>query len=275
MSEDRLTVVTVPCFSGAPWDLKKLDPLSHRPLRTMRLPEGLDDVEAYADFVAEQVSRLSAFVLVGDSFGAIVSLALATRRPDGLKGLVISGGFAANPVTNPLLRMKIGTAKYLPGPLYRALTLRFHAAALASPYDKEGQVPWSKEKSLELFRGNTPYRSYVARAKAAFSANYLVRLHRINVPTLILTPSHDRLIGRQAAEALRAGIPNAMEVVLPRTGHMFRFSHPETYAAAIENFIQGEVFEERGRARAPGAGAARAGVRREGSKSRATGQRPV
>lgn len=244
MYKERLTIVTVPCFSGAPWNLQQLKQLSHRPLQTMRLPEGLDDVEAYADFVAEQVSDLSSYILVGDSFGAVISLALATRQPERLKGLVLSGGFASNPVTDPIMKLKIKLAKFLPGPLYRAITLRFHAASLASPYDNEGQVPWSKSKSLELFRENTPFESYVARAKAAFSADYLDRLERIEVPTLILTPSYDKLIGKQATKRMRAGISHVVEVILPRTGHMFRYSHPETYAAAIEAFIQKSAIYE-------------------------------
>ena len=37
-------IVTVPCFSGAPWDLEKLEPLSDFPLHTMRLPEGEDSM---------------------------------------------------------------------------------------------------------------------------------------------------------------------------------------------------------------------------------------
>ena len=69
------TIVTVPCFSGAPWELEQLTALQHRPLRTMRLPEELDNVAAYADFVANQVRDLNSYVLVGDSFGAVVSLA--------------------------------------------------------------------------------------------------------------------------------------------------------------------------------------------------------
>jgi ubiquinone/menaquinone biosynthesis C-methylase UbiE len=36
----------------------------------MRLPEGLDDIERYADFVSEQVADLDSYVLLGDSFGA-------------------------------------------------------------------------------------------------------------------------------------------------------------------------------------------------------------
>jgi hypothetical protein len=46
----------------------------------------------------------------------------------GLKSLVLAGGFAANLVINPLLKLRIKAARLLPGFLYRAITLRFHAA---------------------------------------------------------------------------------------------------------------------------------------------------
>jgi pimeloyl-ACP methyl ester carboxylesterase len=241
IQKDSPMIVTVPCFSGAPWELKQLKPLSHRPMKTMRLPEAIDDIERYADFVHVEVSGLDKYILVGDSFGAIVSLAFATRQPQGLKALILSGGFAANPVTNPFVKFRIKAARLFPGVLYRALTLRFHAASLASPHDKNGQIPWSKEASRKLFAQNTPYKSYIARAKAAFSANYLNRLGLINVPTLILTPSYDKLIGEKAARQMVDGIPDATEVELKNTGHMFRFTHPETYAAAIDNFLQKRV----------------------------------
>ena len=241
MSKSITTVVTVPCFSGAPWELDQLEPLAHRPLRTMRLPDGVDHIEAYADFVADQVRGLDHYVLVGDSFGAVVALAFATRRPSELRGLVLSGGFAANPVTSLIARAKIGAARFLPGPLYRHVTLRFHAASLASPHDHEGQVALGPADFRRLFLDNTPWRSYTARARAAFSADYRDRLHRVNVPTLILTPSHDELIGPDAAAAMVNGIPGARELLLARTGHMFRFTHPRTYAAAVESFITTRV----------------------------------
>lgn len=236
-----LTFVTVPCFSGAPWELEQLRPLREWPLRTMRLPEGLDDVERHADAVAEEVDDLDEYVLVGDSFGAVVALGFATRRPLGLQALVLSGGFAANPVTNPILKARIKAARYLPGPLYREITLRLHAASLASPHDASGEIPWSKRKSRELFVENTPHRSYVARAKAALEADYRDRLALIRVPTLVLTPSHDELIGREAAKVMLHGIPDATEVVLENTGHMFRFSHPARYAAAVREFVTGRL----------------------------------
>jgi pimeloyl-ACP methyl ester carboxylesterase len=74
--------------------------------------------------------------------------------------------------------------------------------------------------------------------KAAFSANYLEQLNLIQVPTLVLTPAYERLIGKNAARQLVEGIPDAVEVILPNTGHMFRFTHPVTYANAIKEFLK-------------------------------------
>jgi pimeloyl-ACP methyl ester carboxylesterase len=237
----RPTIVTIPCFSGAPWDLEQLTSLADWPLQTMALPDGVDSIDGYADYVGDQVADLDDFVLVGDSFGAVVALAVAARRPLGLRGLVVSGGFAANPVTSRIGRAKIGAARFLPGPLYRELTLRLHAASLASPYDAEGDRVLTERDTADLFRRHTPWRSYTARAKAAFSADYRQQLANIDVPTLILTPEHDTLIGEGAAAILRRGISDSVEHVLPRTGHMFRFTHPVTYSQHIAEFLYARV----------------------------------
>jgi pimeloyl-ACP methyl ester carboxylesterase len=235
------TIVCVPCLAGAPWKLEQFQPLAHRPLKTMRLPDDAPDIEAYADYVADRAASLDRFVLVGDSFGANVSLALATRRPRGLCGLVLSGGFAARPVADPLLGLKIRAARFLPGFLYRQLTLRMHAAALSSQWDAEGEIEWSRERSRQLFVENTPWRAYVGRTRASFEADYRPRLSRIDVPTFILTPSDDKLIGKEAAAEMLNGIPDATEQILDRTGHMFRYTHPRRYAGAVEQFLRSRV----------------------------------
>ncbi|MFD0407915.1 alpha/beta fold hydrolase [Kitasatospora sp. NPDC127116] len=231
------TLVFIPCFSGAPWSAEQLAPYGEAPKRTLRLPEGVDSIERYADHVENAIADLDDYVLVGDSFGANIALALATRRPRGLRALVVSGGFAANPIDSKPMKALAQAMGKAPGPLYRQLTLRFHAHRLASPFDGEGQVPWSEARSRELFLANTPAASFGARVSAVFTADYVDVLDRIQVPTLLLTPSHDVLIGENASKVMLAGIPDAREVVLARTGHMFRFSHPVTYAAAVENFL--------------------------------------
>ncbi|MEY9939018.1 pimeloyl-ACP methyl ester carboxylesterase [Streptacidiphilus sp. MAP5-52] len=236
-AEKNPTLVFIPCFSGAPWSAEQLDPYGEAPKRTLRLPEGVDDMERYADYVENAIADLDDYVLVGDSFGANIALALAVRRPQGLRALVLSGGFAANPVDSKPLKALAQVMGKTRGPFYRQLTLRAHANRLASPFDGEGQVPWTEARSRELFVTNTPAASYGARVSAAFTADYVDALGKIQVPTLILTPSHDVLIGENASKTMLAGIPDAREVVLPRTGHMFRFSHPVTYATAVKDFL--------------------------------------
>ncbi|MDA0566279.1 alpha/beta hydrolase [Streptomonospora sp. S1-112] len=238
------TLVFVPCLSGAPWSPRQLAPYRHRPLRAPRLPEGLAEIEGYADHLAASLADLDGpggYVLVGDSFGANVALALAVRRPAALRGLVLSGGFAANPVTSPLRKGALRVMGRMRGPLYRGPALRAHARTLASPHDTDGQVPWSTADSRRLFLDHTPATSYGARLAAAFAADHTDRLHLVEVPTLILTPSHDVLVGPHAARVLREGIPDAREVVLQDTGHMFRFTHPDTYGAAVEAFLAERV----------------------------------
>ena len=230
------TIVTIPCFSGAPWDDRQLAPFAGRKVRTMRLPEGLDDVEAYADFVAEQVADLGSYVLLGDSFGAVIALTLATRQPSGLVALVLSGGFAANPLPQ-WKGIASRASRFAGGPLYRQGTLRFHAFQLASTFDGAAEIPLTQDDYRQLFIANTPRRSYTARVTSVIEFDVRDRLNRVSVPTLLLTPQDDKLVGEQAAKEMLAGIPDAREVVLPATGHMFRFTYPDLYGHTITDFL--------------------------------------
>jgi pimeloyl-ACP methyl ester carboxylesterase len=176
-------------------------------------------------------------ILVGDSFGAVISLALALRQPTGLRGLVLSGGFAAN----PLPRWKAVAARgsrYAGGPLYRHVTLRIHARELASRFDRDAEVPHRQDDYRRLFIENTPRESYSARVTSVIAFDVRDQLGNVHVPTLLITPADDRLVGARAAQELCQGLPSAHEVVLPRTGHMFRFTHPSTYGQTILEFLQ-------------------------------------
>jgi pimeloyl-ACP methyl ester carboxylesterase len=237
MSPTRPTLVTVPCLSGAPWDERQVAALRAYPVRTMRLPEALDEVDRYADFLAAQVEDLTDYVLVGDSFGAVISLTLALRQPTGLRGLVLSGGFAANPL--PRWKALAGRAsRYTGGPLYRHITLRVHAQELASRFDDDAEVPHRHNDYRRLFIENTPRDSYSARVASVISFDVRDQLAKVHVPALLITPADDRLVGARAAQELREGLPLGHEVVLPNTGHMFRFTHPSLYGQTILEFLQ-------------------------------------
>ncbi|WP_126282600.1 alpha/beta fold hydrolase [Burkholderia stagnalis] len=232
------TLVMIPCFAGAPWRLDQLACLQGRPMRTLRLPDDVCELETLADFIVDQVKDLESYVLVGDSYGAVSSIAVATRQPKGLKGLVLSGGFARSPITSPLLKMLTALVPFFPGPFYRQITLPIHAAQLASSFDKEGEIAWSTGKSRALFIRETPHKAYVNRIRSIRNTDYTALLKRIDVPTLILTPEEDKLIGKEAAGILLKGIKGSQEVIMPRTGHMFRFSHPGAYSLEVRRFLE-------------------------------------
>lgn len=232
------TLVMIPCFSGAPWHLDEMTALQNRAMRTLRLPNDVSELETLADFITDQTKDLESYVLVGDSYGAVSSIAVATRRPKGLKGLVLSGGFAKSPITSPLLKTLAALAPFFPGPFYRQTTLRIHAAQLASSFDRDGEISWSTGKTRALFVKETPHKAYVNRMRSIEKTDYTAQLKNIDVPTLILTPADDKLIGKEAAGILLDGIKHAQEVVMPRTGHMFRFSHPGAYSLEIKKFME-------------------------------------
>ena len=234
----QTTLVMVPCFAGAPWNLTQLTNLRDRPMRTLRLPDDVNDLERLSDFIASEVKDLDSYVLVGDSYGAVSSIAFATRKPKALKGLVLSGGFAKSPITSAFLKALAALCPFFPGPFYRQLTLRIHAMQLASSFDHEGEIPWSPAKTRAFFVKETPHIAYVNRIHSVERADYIQRLKKIDVPTLILTPEEDRLIGEGAAGIMLNGIRGAQEVIMPRTGHMFRFSHPGAYSLEVRKFLE-------------------------------------
>ena len=96
---------------------------------------------------------------------------------------------------------------------------------------------WSARKTREFFARETPHRAYVNRMRSIARADYVERLPCIDVPTLLLTPQEDRIIGKHAAGELLRGIRRSSEVVLAETGHMFRFSHPTLYARQVLRFL--------------------------------------
>lgn len=207
MAATEPTIVTIPCFTGAQWTSRQLAPFGDRRVTTMRLPEDIDDVESYANVVASQVANLDAYVLVGDSFGAVIALTLAIRQPKGLVGLVLSGGFAANPLPR-WKRVAVRASRIALGPAYRQGTLRFHAHQLASQFDTDGENPLNTNDFRQIFLDNTPHRSYVARVRSVLNFDVRHQLHRVNVPTLLLTPQTDTLVGNAAVADLLAGIPD-------------------------------------------------------------------
>ena len=103
------------------------------------------------------------------------------------------------------------------------------------------EIPLTQSDYRQLFIANTPQRTYTARVTSVIDFDVRKRLDQVSVPTLLLTPEDDKLVGEQAAKEMLSGILDAREVILPATGHMFRFTHPDLYGRAITDFLDNGI----------------------------------
>jgi pimeloyl-ACP methyl ester carboxylesterase len=226
----NIPLVLVPCFSGAPWNTVTFAMWRNRKLITGQFQD-VGSMDNYADVVANWTKGLDDYILVGDSFGASVSLALAQRQPPNLRALVISGGFAKADVSL-FTKFRVLAGKLL-GQVGYLISVFFHVQSLGSKYDPPGTAA----ELRDLFLKHTDAKTFIHRGEMILKADLRPGLKRVKVPTLILTPEDDRLIGPLAAKELIEGIPGAEERVLPHTGHLLRFTHEQEYAVAVDEFL--------------------------------------
>ncbi len=226
----NIALVLVPCFSGAPWNTDSFPMWKNRRLITGQLHDA-GSIDNYADLVAGWANGLDEYILVGDSFGASVALALAERQPKNLRALVMSGGFAKVDVSL-FTKFRVVAGKVL-GQTGYPISVYFHVQSLGSKFDP----PDTAAELRDLFLNHSDARTFIRRGEMILKADLRPGLTRVQVPTLILTPEDDRLIGPLAAKELTEGIPGAEEHILPHTGHLLRFTHENEYAAAVDEFL--------------------------------------
>ncbi len=185
-----------------------------------------------ADDAADVIGALGlrAFVLVGHSMGGKVAQLLASRRPRGLRGLVL---VAPSPPV----------ATHLPDA---------DRAALLAAYDTRESVAWVLDHVLtatrlapalreqvitDSLRGAAPARE--AWPNAAMREDLTAEVAAIDVPVCVIVGEHDRVDPVDALrQALLPWIPGARLQVLPGVGHLSPLEAPREVAAAIGRFVE-------------------------------------
>lgn len=222
------SLVLVPGFAGLAWDTSWFDAWHHRIVVTGKLPD-LPTIDKYASFVATWTAGLPHYVLVGDSFGALVALALAARRPPRLAGVVLSGAFLpadvrrwAEPVARAAVDGDSATYRAALQDSLRLLSRRMDTAESAT----------HARRTIEA--GCTP-AVFARRAAMAMGFDGLEALRRLTVPTLVVSP----YVGSQI---VTISTPETDDGSAPRVhvlsgGFLTRFDTPAPYSVAIDSFV--------------------------------------
>jgi len=191
---------------------------------------GLEDLaEDLAEFLAWY--GLEAPPVMGVSFGGVLALEYAARRPHGLSSLIVQGTGARfergllqqvagavlsryplpadNPFVNQFFNLLFGS-RQRPGSLFRFVTRQC----------------WQTDQAVMTHRFRLAERFDITG-----------RLDRIRVPALVLTGERDLLVSPKSLSALCEGIADCRRVALRGCGHLAFAAQPERVAEEVSRFL--------------------------------------
>lgn len=173
--------------------------------------------------------------MVGLSWGGMVAMELATKRPDRLSGIALfDTSCRAEPLRN--------RAKYH---VMGAVERRLGAVPLLM--DRVEKLFFC-DRTLHAHRDVVdPWRSYVAgmdresiwnALRCIFTRRDLTEaLRRVDLPTLVGVGSEDRAQPLRESEWIAATIPNARLAVIPGSGHLSAVENPQAVNAVLLPFL--------------------------------------
>lgn len=169
--------------------------------------------------------------IFGVSQGGVVVQEMAMSAPDRVSTMIVgcSGALTADKPRTPKSRY---IAYYLP----QWLNLKLAPAALYGPACPPGRLA----ADLELLRGEVfEPRGVIAQAKAlaAYSVT-LEQVAQINVPSLVLHGTADKVVPFAAGVELDETLPNSQLIAYEGSGHNFVAEFPDRVAADVLTFTQ-------------------------------------
>ena len=226
------------------------------------IPDGvLDSIDVHAkDLIAliEEL-RLGPVHLVGNSFGAFISLVVARDRPDLVRRLVAQEppivplliGFPPSPPALfklllsrprtglPLARMVFGGVLPVQSMVERgeveASIEKFVRRVALGDAGYEALPHWVKEH----MRLNAGTHAAQFRNNGGFVPFTPADARSIRVPTLVMTGQHSPAGLRVLAAELARHLPDVRTVEIPNASHAMHLANPEATVRAIVEFIGG------------------------------------
>ncbi len=203
-------------------------------------PDGVYTMESMADDVVELLDGLGIngpVALGGLSMGGYVTLALALKYPDRVRGVMLldtrSEGDSAEAAEGREKSARAVLEAGHPGSVVEAMVPKLFAEATIK--EKPDLVA-----SFRTLMEKTPAQGVAGALRAmAVRPDQTGRLGEIRVPSLVVVGEHDVITppegGRRMAEALPAG---RFEII-PGAGHLSPCENPEAVNAVILKFLSG------------------------------------
>lgn len=189
-------------------------------------------VEDYAVAVAHVLRALDCgpAVVVGHSLGGSIAIALAAHRPALVRGLVLIATCLKLPLVDSVGERLVA---FLPGPLRRVFFFSMARKVLFAPDAPADAVAIT----MQELRACRP-ESLMADVRAARAMDLTDQAAALDVPTVVLAGSRDRLTPPALAERLSASIRGSRLRIVDGAGHMLPQEAAQRVNREIVAFVE-------------------------------------
>ena len=194
-------------------------------------------VEEYAETVAEFLEALGSgpVLVVGHSLGGAIAIALAAQRPHAVTGLVLLASCAKLPWVDSSWGRLL---PYVPGPLWKTFFIST-AQKLLFARGVPGHAVSLGMQELRSCRAETILKDL----QAAKAMDLTQQATGLDVPTLILCGSQDRLTPPALSADLKGLIPGSRLTLVEGAGHMLLLEVPTRVNEEVLNFAKSLMVE--------------------------------
>jgi len=175
-----------------------------------------------------QILGIKSYVLVGHSVGGKISQLIASRHPEGLRGLVLVAPAPPTPLQFPDEARETQIHAY-DNRENVLQTIRFLTSRMPAPEVVEQIVEDSMSGSRE---------ATLAYPTSSILEDISSEVSRITVPTFVLAGELDKLDSiEQHKREVVARIPNARFTIVKGSGHLIPIDEPVQLAQEIASFV--------------------------------------
>jgi len=201
------------------------DPFELR--RRFGLADLVSDLEEFLDW-----HRLESPTVMGVSFGGILALELAAKRPSRMQNVIVQG--CGSRFERGLLQRVAGAvlSRY-PLPADNPFVNQFFNLLFGG---KQNDVALFRFVTRQVWQTDQSVMSH--RFSLVERYDLTPRIDRISVPTLILAGDRDLLVSPGSLEALSKGVAGAKLVRLKGCGHLAFATQPERIADEVRRFLR-------------------------------------
>ncbi|HEY2932062.1 MAG TPA: alpha/beta hydrolase [Acidobacteriota bacterium] len=211
-------------------------------------PTRISDLESAEAVAGELLERLAAtgletFSLCGISMGGLIALQMALLAPRRVSRLGVIQSFAEYNFLHPRLKQVYDfftrnrwdrTGTFVSRSALLALTIR--DLVIDEPSRPQVREYWERFK-----RYGSPGRLITVRLKMVRKASLLDRLSELSMPLLLVAAERDVLVQPSHLSEIAKRTPQSQLVMIPASGHLFPFFHPERLAEVIVPFFKHEL----------------------------------